>query len=339
MTSNNSNQWKDALLRSSLPLEYLVAQKFRQLGIFVSGEYTYLRHNENGINTEFSTDIWAFEFLMEENLGKDDFWASCNFIIECKYTHKSVNWIFSPHPHSNDECFVTGYVNVFQDLCVKQIDTNLLSNFDENLKHCIKGIEIFGKDCNPNTISKGLSQLQYASIHLSKSCMTQQICAWHDEELKIEFLFPILLTTAPLYVMKENLLLNNFYQAENLEDVADQVNSLIVYQNIGVQQKKYIKELSKEFCDTYKDTNLRLKEIDDILKYSDYKGYHMSDDFFLADKLGSASERILIVNYEHLEECINDILNVVKTTLPTLKRYAVLKYDDDKKRAVIQPCL
>lgn len=51
---NSPKKWKDALLRSSLPLEHIIAQKLSKIGIYVSGEYTYLRPNEDGINTEFS---------------------------------------------------------------------------------------------------------------------------------------------------------------------------------------------------------------------------------------------------------------------------------------------
>jgi hypothetical protein len=333
-SSDTSNKWKDALLRSSLPLEHLIAQKLGQSGIYVSGEFTYLRPNENGVSTEFSTDLWAFTFL-EENAEKEDFWSSCNFVIECKYTHRSVKWIFSPHPLKDDESFEVGYINTFQDLCVKRIDRNLLYKFDEDLNYCIKGIELQEKDCNPSTISKGLRQLQYAAVQLSKRCMSSQICTVHDEELEIVFLCPILVTTAPLYVIKQNLGLDDFYNAEQIEDVAEKVNSLIVHQDIGIQQDKYIENLSREFCDKHKEVNARLKDLDRALKDSGYEGYHMPDIFFLKEKLGRASTRILVVNYDHFETCLDNILEIIKSALPTLKRYAVLKYDNENKKAFI----
>lgn len=337
-SSNNSNKktWKDFLLRSSLPLEHLIAQKLSKLGIYVAGEYTYLRPNENGIGTEFSTDLWAFNFL-EENPEHEYFLSNCHFIIECKYTHQSISWIFSPHPLNNDESLEVGYINIFQDLCVKKVDNNLLLNFDDNLKYCIKGVEIHDKDCNPYTINKGLNQLKHASIQLSKKCMVEQICQHTDEDLWINFLCPILVTTAPLYVIKENLELDNFYDAQEIGNIADKVNFLIVHQDNGVQQEKYAEDIALEFCSRYKNADMRLREINKILKQSGYKGYHMPDTLFLADKLGRASERILVVNYGHFEECINNILNVIKSTVPTLTRYATLEYDSPSGRSTILP--
>lgn len=337
-SSSNSNKWKgkDALLRSSLPLEHLVAQKLSRLGVYVGGEFTYLRPNENGISTEFSTDLWAFTFL-EENHKKEAFWSSCNFIIECKYTHQSVKWIFAPHPLEDDASFETGYINIFQDLCVKRVDESLLDEFDGDINYCIKGIELQEKDCNPSAINKGLRQLQYAAIQLSRRCMASQICTCHDEDLEIDFLCPILVTTAPLYIIKENLDLNDFYNAEKVEDVAEQVNSLIVHQNTSIQQEKYVESLTQEFCHEYQEVNTRLKDMDQVLRDSDYEGYHVSEVFFLKAKLNRASTRILVVSYDHFEECLNSILKVIKNTAPTLKRYAVLKYDDKNKQAFIEP--
>lgn len=65
----NTNKWKNALLKSSLPLEYIIANRLNKLGVYIAGEFSYLRTNENGIKTEFSTDILAFKFL-EENKKK-----------------------------------------------------------------------------------------------------------------------------------------------------------------------------------------------------------------------------------------------------------------------------
>ena len=334
-SSNKSNKWKDALLRSSLPLEHLIAQKLSKSGIYVSGEYTYLRPNENEINTEFSTDIWAFNFL-EENCGEEEFLACCHFIIECKYCHPGKKWIFSPHLDDDDTLDV-GYINIFQDLCVKQVNASLLKSFDQTLKYCIKGVEIDEKECNPEPISKGLNQLKYAAVQLSKNCITNQICAFHDEELRLEFLCPILVTTASLYVIKDNLTLNDFQGLNDVEDIAEKVNFLVVNQINGVQIDKYIEKIKSELCDTYKQIDTRLKEIDEILNNSDYQGYHMSNVFFLKEQLGRASTRILVVNYEHFEECINSIFDTIKNTNSTLKRYAILKYDYEERLSMIQP--
>ena len=334
--TESSSKWKDPLLRSSLPLEYLIAKKLNDIGVYVSGEYSYLRPNENGLMTEFSTDIWAFKFL-EEN-EQEDLWACINFIMECKYTYKSTKWIFAPYP--SDENISSGYINIFQDFAVQRIDKNLLHNFEQqqNLKYCFKGIELLEKDCNPNTISKGLNQLKYASIQLAKTSITNQICAWHDDELKIEFLCPILLTTAPLYILKNNLSLENIEQAVNVEDIADKVDALIVSQNKNVQLHDYINQSVIEFRKSYNsEINTTLQKLDEILMAANYNDYYMSDDFFLDGIIGNPSERILVLNYNSFEENIQKIINLISATKSTLTRYATLEHDQENHTRVIKP--
>jgi hypothetical protein len=58
MTQKSDKKWKDSLLKTGLPLEYLVAEKLSELKYGIQGEYRYLRPNEQGIPTEFSIDLW-----------------------------------------------------------------------------------------------------------------------------------------------------------------------------------------------------------------------------------------------------------------------------------------
>jgi hypothetical protein len=333
-SSNNAKKWKDALLRSSLPLEYLVAQKLDELGIFVSGEYSYLRLNETGVITEFSTDIWAFH-LLEETKDKEDFWALVNFIIECKYSHPGVNWIFAPYP--SERYIVTGYINTFQDLSIKRIQTDPLYGLDEKLQYCVKGIELHEKDANPSSISKGLHQLKYAAAQLSKDRIIEQICTWHDEELHIEFLCPILVTTASLYIFKNNLSLEDFRDSNELSDIACEQKALIVNQDNGVQLKEHIKQIADNLREKYPDINRRLKEFDKILTKQGYEEYHMPNDFFLNDIIGRSSERILVVNYNYFGQYIEDIIKLVSSAKSTLKQYAVLEHKHETNTTSVRP--
>lgn len=79
--SDKGNKWKDALLKTSLPLEYLVADKLSKHGFLVVGEFSYSRSNEQGIDTEFSIDLLANKFLEKR---KDDAWANLSLLVECK---------------------------------------------------------------------------------------------------------------------------------------------------------------------------------------------------------------------------------------------------------------
>jgi hypothetical protein len=82
MTGKSNKKWKDFLLKTSMPLEYLVAEKLSELKYGIQCEYNYLRPNETGVPTEFSVDIWAVNNLFKKNFG---LWANLNYLIECKY--------------------------------------------------------------------------------------------------------------------------------------------------------------------------------------------------------------------------------------------------------------
>ena len=53
---SNNTKWKDHLLKTGLPLEFLTAIEFESRGHSNWGEYPYLKRNENGVLTEFSVD-------------------------------------------------------------------------------------------------------------------------------------------------------------------------------------------------------------------------------------------------------------------------------------------
>jgi len=61
--------WKDALLKTSLPLEHMIAEKLDRRGFEVCGEYSYVRTNAQGVSTEFSADLWAFSLLKKRKGG------------------------------------------------------------------------------------------------------------------------------------------------------------------------------------------------------------------------------------------------------------------------------
>ncbi len=116
MSSKGSNKWKDALLKTSLPLEYLVAEKLSRKGFSIRGEYSYTRKNEQGIETEFSVDLHAVDLFKKRS---DDHWASLDLLVECKYNHPGVKWVFSPHPKG--AVIVTGVITTLEDLCTRRI--------------------------------------------------------------------------------------------------------------------------------------------------------------------------------------------------------------------------
>jgi hypothetical protein len=105
---HKSGKWKDALLRTSLPLEYLVAEKLCELGFFISGEYAYIRPTDKSPNAEFSVDIHSFKLFPSE----EDVWANVHLLVECKYSYPGIKWLFSPQP--SESLVIIGFIHVAQ---------------------------------------------------------------------------------------------------------------------------------------------------------------------------------------------------------------------------------
>lgn len=328
-------KWKDALLKSSLPLEYLLTDKLEKLGIHVAGEYSFWRVNENKVNTEFSVDLWAFDFL-EEDKQKDRYWAAINFLIECKYSHPTVKWVFSPFPEEQEEDMLIGVIAEHQDFAITRIETDPLYLLDEEIDYCIKGIELHDDNCNPNRIEHGLNQLKYGVVQLTKDRLVEQIASRYDSELNIEFICPILVTTAPLYVLNTGLSLEMFQQAEEIQSIAKAVDAVVVSSRIGVELKRYIKNIEFELRQSWPIIDDRLKNMAKILSDSEYKGFYYSNSFFLDSTLGRCATKVLIVNYEAFDKIIKKIMHLVVSTNSTLKRYATLEYDKEARKVFIK---
>lgn len=93
----DDNRWKENLLKSSLPLEQLVSEKLENKNLYISGEYPYIKPNEQDINTEFSIDLHAYETI------RNAYTMRLHLLIECKYNYPGVKWVFSPHIQTSAE--------------------------------------------------------------------------------------------------------------------------------------------------------------------------------------------------------------------------------------------
>ena len=146
-----NEKWKNALLKTSLPLEYVVAEQLNDLGFGIQGEYHYLRPNESGILTEFSIDIWAVNHLFKKNRR---IWGALNYLIECKYCYPGIKWLFAQHARSDTEYLFEGStVYTLDRLCTRQIfDKRPIWNLTKRFPLCFKGIEPHKSDATAQNI-------------------------------------------------------------------------------------------------------------------------------------------------------------------------------------------
>lgn len=237
----SSNKWKDFLLKSSIPLEYEVKKILESKGCVSNYEYTYLRKDEFEVINEFSYDIDG------AYISKNNFFE---LMIECKYRDESTKWIFTPENYGGiNEIQHYSFINP-NDYFTKDYKFNRL-DYAPLGPLCGKGIEIHSKGGNPKSITQAIAQLSYATADKITSGIEHQI----DKLLgKTEHLFyhiPIIITTAKLYRLKDNITINQIKNCEDIELIASNEDCIIFESNIGSHLENYNLQKFADFTNTY----------------------------------------------------------------------------------------
>lgn len=332
--SKKNKKWKDALLKTSVPLEYLVADKLSKLKYGIQGEYHYVRPNERGIPTEFSVDIWAVNHLFKKDLG---LWANLNYLIECKYCHDGVKWIFAPHTKTDTaHLFEISIIHTLDSICTRQIfNKRPIWNIIKRFPLCFKGVELHLKDATENNIKRGRSQLRYGmprlAIHLSET----QMMHFSDEDLYIEFICPMLITTADLFVLNKGLSLKDFQDTNHIKDIASEVPALILTNPYSHLFSAYVDKIIADFHKKKPSAKERLEQLDiQIKKIMGGNESQIKDWFYFLFNwdIRETSKRILVLNYNSLEATIKLLRNTVVRAGKSLKQVGYLESDIQKRK-------
>jgi hypothetical protein len=325
-------KWKAALLKTSLPLELLVAEQLKAAGVFVLGEYQYSRVNEEGLPTEFSVDIHAKSLIPPLFKGT---WATLSLLIECKYNYPGVQWIFAPNPYGN-----LGYrsvVNVFQQFSTRRVVPKAVDKFDADLSYCIKGIELHEDNANPNSISRGLHQLRYAVVQMLTTLLRDQLSAGHDVALNVEFVCPVLITTAPLYVLKSDLPLEAYQEAGSIADLAEEVSALVVKQDPGPDLSRYADDAFAKLLAEYPWMERRLGEHAEILATSGVPAYTIQSLSDVRVQFRAACERVLVVNHVAFPDLLTQMHTLINESGKSLQQYGTVTRNSQTGEARIHP--
>lgn len=329
MTNKSNKNWKDALLKTSLPLEYLVAEKLSKLRCGIQGEYHYLRPNEQGILSEFSVDIWAVSSLLKKN---NVMWGNLNYLIECKYCYPSVKWLFAPHTKTDTQhLFEISIIHTLDRLCTKQIwDKKPLWRLIKQFPLCFKGVELHPNDATAQNIERGRSQLRYGLTRLAVHLSETQMMHLHDEDLYLEFVCPILVTTADLYVLKAGLNLDDFKNADSPANIATKVSALILTNPYSHLFSTYSDEILSDLHKKKPDINTRLEQLKKLkTKMSGQleDNRNISESFWFDWGMREVSERILVINYNEFESLVKKLRQTVIKAGNSLTRVGILNND------------
>jgi hypothetical protein len=225
-----AKSWKDALLSSGLPLESDVRNYMSQHGCLAEFEHSYLRADEARVLRQFSYDIDAS--LIQPPHFVD-------FLVECKYRHPSVSWIFTPdeyggHTELGPNDFMHPLTHFVERRCV--FDSSM---FPRHLAPCCsKGIEVTSEGANEKAVAQAVSQLAFGMARRVGDAVEHQA---HDL-LRGDFVFyhlPVIVTSAALYRLRDGVTIDSIRAASEMSEVADAVDLLVLRHRTGVELRAH----------------------------------------------------------------------------------------------------
>jgi hypothetical protein len=230
----------------------------------------------------------------------------------------------------------TGCVSVVDELTSVRVTSGAKSlySLEQTLPYCARGVEIHSSGCDGNSIQRGLSQLRYAMPSMIAMTLRSQVQTWHDEDLSIHFLVPILVTTAELWVLRPEVGIDDIHAAEDLHEVASEVPALIHYEKQTPNLEVYASGIEEQLIKRYPVVLERIQQIQ-ALTGKDYS--HLPTTFELDHRFEFAGQNVLIVTLRHFKKIIGRLKRDIGLVGRDLERVGRLEADIPAKRTSIVP--
>lgn len=324
-------KWKDLLLKSSLPLEHVVAATLARLQWYVEGQYTYARTNEAGLSTDFSVDLHACKHYS----SKTHSLARLDLLVECKYASPGVRWLFLPYPATTLIDSGCGMIKVIDKGTNKKAkDRRPLDAAESDLEYCIRGIALHEGGCDEQAIMRGAAQLRYAMPHLCTARMSDSVIDWCDEDIAVKFACAILVTTAPIYCLKHGLSLEQVYAAKELEDVADRRDSVLLWEQSSPDLTKYARHLygqmaSPEFVQ-------RIEHYAAVFQPTPASASPPCPED-AARAICDSGGHVLVISLHRLESVLESLCRAIAQTAGGIEKIAEVNYDPRSGEVAISP--
>lgn len=253
MSTSTSRGWKDNLLKSGVPLEYEVAGLLAKHGMIVEADFAFIRRDGN-ISKELSVDIVSSFY----GPGNNKVGYKISLIIECKYRSPEKKILFVQDPNPEEYSGVMGPTIFFFDRAVPyKLDPSFIDTIDENVELVYKGIEIFDAGAVEEELRRGIQQLRYASPLVLRRDLDDNLYGHKDDILSL-FLVSILVTNAPIIVLKKGLRIDQIKSAKKIEDISKSADFVILYSDAGPDFSDHFKAT---FADDQEERLLAAKDI------------------------------------------------------------------------------
>jgi hypothetical protein len=291
--------WKDLLLSSGVPLEHSVEQVLRRLEFHNPREHKYVRADETGAPTVFSVDVRAPRIYADRGLWLD-------LLIECKYRHPGTRWVFAPQEYDD---FLFGpflrdsFIFLDQTDISRQFEAGVFDKFSDKYPLCKRGIELLPKESNPKTIKQAVEQLRYGVVDRIAEALAYQLSTGErDTRNPLFLLVPIIVTTAELWRMRDDVRIDTIQQAGELSEVAEQFDVLVYREPPDNLAARYaVERIDRELSDK------RRENFDRLLKATGHHGY----TFFQSWLPSHAPSQFVVIRQPRFEEAMRNLVKFI----------------------------
>jgi hypothetical protein len=229
--SDTDGKWKTGLLASGVPLEYEASLLLTSAGFSVSADYAYSREDA-GVAKDFSVDIEARATYPFSDPNRIQ--AALSLLVECKYRHPRVIWLFLPDPNQPDLSPITlgSTLHSIDEFSWTVLSANATVPFDEHIPFALKGVEVNLSNGNAfdADIHQGISQLQYALPRLFSDLVSFNLNG-HPRDNVPFFYCPILLTSAPVYIANPTISVADVMAADDIATLGDPHPYIVLYRD------------------------------------------------------------------------------------------------------------
>jgi hypothetical protein len=176
---------------------------------------------------ESSVDIEAQWFDSDEPK------LSLHLLVECKYRSRNKSVLFLPDPNElYPSATLGGTVCSFDFAVPYRIDLDAFVEIERSIDYVYKGIEISDEGAFEEQIWHGIQQLRYGVPVLLKKSLEFTLYS-HIDDMVVLFFANILVTNAPIRLLREGCTLEDIDNSSRLEDISEERECVVIFSEYG----------------------------------------------------------------------------------------------------------
>lgn len=249
-----SKDWKNKLLSSGVPLEHDVGRILAANGFNLSADFSFMRRDMQG-EKEFSVDIEAFQFREQQVFHLID------LLVECKYRSDEKVVLLLPEPNTKDSLgTLGGTVSAYDEFMPFSVASEPFVEWERFVPFAYKGLELHRDSAVEKDFREGIQQLRYAT----PSCLRRRMefSLWsHREDVHPFFFAKFYVTNAPLFLLRDDVGIEEIREAKDLREVAQEVDNAILVSDYGPDYQRHCREVFRDSDELLKSSKSKRKEL------------------------------------------------------------------------------